>query len=283
MPKQKIFFYSQILLIIAEVALISFVGYAAGSYLPREIGRYISLDLLYCLPIIQTARCSAIHASRSYDTQTPIIIGILLAFVWSSIEAAVVWPDFPMAVFILNTFTRSVVFTVIGRVLIKLWREKEYSRKDTLTELANRLELLERLRVEQSRSERTRRPYSLLFIDIDQFKAMNDIHGHQVGDEALRVLANILMECSRKVDVAARLGGDEFVLLLPDTNKQSCEMMVKRIEEATKQAFEVRSWPISVSIGRTTNIGSSQQAENVIGLADKNMYAVKRETKRMKQ
>lgn len=283
MPKQKIFFYSQILLIVTEVALISFVGYAAGSYLPRETGRYISLDLLYCLPIIQTARFSAIHASRSYDTQTPIIIGILLAFVWSSIEAAVIWPDFPMAVFILNTFTRSVVFTVIGRVLIKLWREKEYSRKDTLTELANRLELLERLRVEQSRSERTRRPYSLLFIDIDQFKAMNDIHGHQVGDEALRVLAKILMKCSRKVDVAARLGGDEFVLLLPDTNKQSCEMMVKRIEETTKQAFEVRSWPISVSIGRTTNIGNSQDAENVIGLADKNMYAVKRETKRMKQ
>lgn len=283
MQKQKIFFYSQILLIVGEVALISFVGYAAGSYLPREIGQYISLDLLYCLPIIQTARFSAIHASRSYDTQTPIIIGILLAFVWSSIEAAVIWPDFPLAVFILNTFTRSVVFTVIGRVLIKLWREKEYSRKDTLTELANRLELLERLRVEQSRSERTRRPYSLLFIDIDQFKAMNDIHGHQVGDEALRVLAKILMECSRKVDVAARLGGDEFVLLLPDTNKQSCEMMVKRIEETTKQAFEVRSWPISVSIGRTTNIGNSQDAENVIGLADKNMYAVKRETKRMKQ
>lgn len=276
MPKQKIFFYSQILLIVGEVALISFVGYAAGSYLPREIGQYISLDLLYCLPIIQTARFSAIHASRSYDTQTPIIIGILLAFVWSSIEAAVIWPDFPIAVFILNTFTRSVVFTVIGRVLIKLWREKEYSRKDALTELANRRELLERLRVEQSRSERTRRPYSLLFIDIDQFKAMNDIHGHQVGDEALRVLAKILMACSRKVDVAARLGGDEFVLLLPDTNKQSCEMMVKRIEETTKQAFEVRSWPISVSIGRTTNIGNSQDAENVIGLADKNMYAVKR-------
>lgn len=279
MPKQNIFFYSQILLILGEVALISFMGYAAGSYLTRETGQYISLDLLYCLPIIQTARLSAIHASRRYDTQTPIIIGILLAFVWSSIEAAVIWPDFPMAVFILNTFTRSVVFTVIGRVLIKLWREKEYSRKDTLTELANRREFLERLRVEQSRSERTRHPYSLLFIDIDQFKTMNDIHGHQVGDEALRVLANILIECSRKVDVAARLGGDEFVLLLADTNELSCEMMLKRIEEATKQAFEIRSWPISVSIGRTTNIGNSQEAENVIGLADRNMYAVKRTKK----
>jgi len=276
MPKQKKIFYSQILLILGEVVLIGFVGYAAGSYLPHELGRYISLDLLYCLPIIQTARFSAIHASRSYDTQTPIIIGISLAFVWSSIEAAVIWPDFPVIVYILNTFTRSVVFTVIGRVLIKLWRENEYSRKDTLTELANRLELLERLRVEQSRSERSRRPYSLLFMDIDRFKVMNDTHGHQIGDEVLKVLAKILMECSRKVDVAARLGGDEFALLLPDTDEKSCDMMLKRIEESTKKAFEARSWPISVSIGRTTHIGNSQEVDNVIGLADKNMYEVKR-------
>ena len=276
MPKQKKIFYSQILLILGEVVLIGFVGYAAGSYLPRELGRYISLDLLYCLPIIQTARFSAIHASRSYDTQTPIIIGISLAFVWSSIEAAVIWPDFPVIVYILNTFTRSVVLTVIGRVLIKLWRENEYSRKDTLTELANRLELLERLKVEQSRSERSRRPYSLLFMDIDRFKVMNDTHGHQIGDEVLKVLAKILMECSRKVDVAARLGGDEFALLLPDTDEKSCDMMLKRIEESTKKAFEARSWPISVSIGRTTHIGNSQEVDNVIGLADKNMYEVKR-------
>lgn len=276
MPKQKKIFYSQILLILGEVVLIGFVGYAAGSYLPRELGRYISLDLLYCLPIIQTARFSAIHASRSYDTQTPIIIGISLAFVWSSIEAAVIWPDFPVIVYILNTFTRSVVLTVIGRVLVKLWRENEYSRKDTLTELANRLELLERLKVEQSRSERSRRPYSLLFMDIDRFKVMNDTHGHQIGDEVLKVLAKILMECSRKVDVAARLGGDEFALLLPDTDEKSCDMMLKRIEESTKKAFEARSWPISVSIGRTTHIGNSQEVDNVIGLADKNMYEVKR-------
>jgi diguanylate cyclase (GGDEF)-like protein len=279
MERQKFSFYGRILLIAAEVFFISFLGYAVGHYLPIEMGHYISLDVLFCLPIIQTAHLASIRANRRYDTQTSTFVGIALALVWSATEAAITWPYFPMTAFGLNTFTRSVVFTVIGRVLIKLWREREYARKDMLTGLANRVELLERLEAEQDRSERSGRPYSLLYIDIDQFKTMNDTHGHQVGDEALKVLADILRASSRKVDVAARHGGDEFVLLLPDTDERSCDILIKRIEASTKQAFEGRFWPISISIGRTTNIGKTQEVDWVIGLADKNMY----EAKKMKQ
>jgi diguanylate cyclase (GGDEF)-like protein len=279
MERQKFSFYGRILLIAAEVFLISFSSYALRKYLPTEFGRYISLDVLFCLPIIQTAHLASIRANRRYDTQTSTFVGIALALVWSATEAAITWPYFPMTAFGLNTFTRSVVFTVIGRVLIKLWREREYARKDMLTGLANRVELLERLEAEQDRSERSGRPYSLLYIDIDQFKTMNDTHGHQVGDEALKVLADILRASSRKVDVAARHGGDEFVLLLPDTDERSCDILIKRIEASTKQAFEGRFWPISISIGRTTNIGKTQEVDWVIGLADKNMY----EAKKMKQ
>jgi len=167
--------------------------------------------------------------------------------------------------------------------LIKLWREREYARKDMLTGLANRVELLERLEAEQYRSERSGRPYSLLFIDIDDFKAMNDNYGHQAGDEALKILAYILKISSRKIDVAARLGGDEFVLLLLDTDERTCEIMIKRIETSTKQAFEGRSWPISISIGHTTNIGKTQEVDWVIRLADENMYKAKRMKQQMKQ
>jgi GGDEF domain-containing protein len=130
--------------------------------------------------------------------------------------------------------------------------------------LANRLELMERLKSEQGRSERSRRPYSLLFMDVDEFKTMNDMFGHQGGDEALKVLADILRDCCRKVDIPVRLGGDEFVLLLPDTDEQSCDVVIQRI------------WPISISIGRTTNIGKTLEAESVIHLADENMYLAKR-------
>ncbi len=126
-------------------------------------------------------------------------------------------------------------------------------------------------------------PYSLLFIDIDHFKALNDAHGHQVGDEALKMLASILRHSSRKMDVAARLGGDEFVLLLPDTDEQSCEIMIKRIETATKRAFEEQSWQVSVSIGKSTKIGKTKELDWIIRLADENMYEAKKAKKQMAQ
>ncbi|MCK9380149.1 MAG: GGDEF domain-containing protein [Sulfuritalea sp.] len=279
---QKISYYARILLIAVEVFLIGVLSHAAGKYLPGEMVRYISLDVLYCLPIIQTARMAAIHhAVRHSDTHSSTFAGIAVALAWSATEAAVIWPDFPLNAFLLNTFTRSVVFTVLGRVVLKLWRESEFAHKDMLTGLANRLELLERLEAEQVRSERSGSPYSLLYIDIDQFKSLNDNHGHHVGDEALKIMADILRESSRKVDIAARIGGDEFVLLLPDTDKPSCDVLIERIDDLSKQAFEGRSWQISVSIGQATKVGKTQKVDWVIQLADENMYEVKKMKQQM--
>jgi len=283
MPKQNISYYSHIVLIVAEVVIISFLNYAVVSHFPIEFSRYISLDVLFCLPVIEAAHLTSIRANRRYDSKTPILVGIALALIWSATEVAISWPYFPMILFALNTFTRSVIFTVIGRVLIKLWREREYARKDMLTGLANRVELLDRLEIEQGHSERSGRPYSVLFIDIDYFKALNDDHGHQVGDDALKMLASILKNSSRKVDVAARLGGDEFVLLLPDTDEHNCEIMIKRIEAATKQTFEENFWRISVSIGKSTKIGKTKDVDWVIRLADENMYEVKKTKQKLKQ
>jgi len=283
MPKQKISYYGRIVLIVAEVFIISFLNYAVVSHFPIEFSRYISLDVLFCLPVIEAAHLTSIRANRRYDTNTPIFVGLALALIWSAIEVAISWPYFPIIVFALNTFTRSVIFIVIGRVLIKLWREREYARTDMLTGLANRVELLDRLEIEQGHSERTGRHYSVLFIDIDHFKALNDNHGHQVGDEALKILASILRNNSRKVDVAARLGGDEFVLLLPDTDEPTCEIMIKRIEAATKEAFDENLWKISISIGKSTKIGKTKDVDWVIRLADENMYEVKRTKQKLKQ
>ena len=145
MARQKLLFYSRILLTALEVLLIGFLDYAAGSYIPSDIANYISLDVLYCLPILQAARLAAIHATRRSDTQTSTLAGIAIALTWSSTEAAIAWPDYPLNAFLFNTFTRSVVFTVIGRVVTKLWLEREYARKDMLTSLVNRVEFIERL------------------------------------------------------------------------------------------------------------------------------------------
>lgn len=119
----------------------------------------------------------------------------------------------------------------------------------------------------------------MLYLDIDQFKVLNDSYGHHVGDEALKIVADILKLSSREVDVAARFGGDEFVLLLPDTDKQSCDVLIKRIEDSSTQSFAERSWQISLSIGQATKVGKTKSADWVIQLADQDMY----EAKRLKQ
>lgn len=260
--------YWVLLLVAAEVLLITFLNYALAE-------TYYSFDVLYCLPVIQAARLGAIRSLRRSDTALPDLVGIISAIAWSLAEAAVTFPIFPLDALALNIFTRSVTFTVIGRVVAKLWREREYARKDVLTESANRLELFERLEIEQLRSERSGNPYSVVFIDIDKFKTLNDTRGHSTGDDALRKLADILRENSRKVDTVSRIGGDEFVLLFPETDEQSCEMLVGRIKMASEREFQNQGWPISLSIGYTTEAGNKRSIDEILRDVDKKMYMMK--------
>jgi diguanylate cyclase (GGDEF)-like protein len=259
-----------LLLVSLEVAIITYLDYGFA-------GTYYSLDVLYCLPVVQAARIGAIRAMRRSDTQTSTVIGVVSAVAWSVAEAAIIWPGYPLSAVAMNIFTRSVTFTVLGRVVTRLWKEREYSRKDTLTNLANRLEFIERFEAEQLRSERSGSPYSLLFIDIDQFKLLNDKHGHHVGDEALKDVAGILRGNSRNVDTVARIGGDEFVLLFPDTDEYVCGILINRIKSVSEKKFKEESWPISLSIGRTTATGREKSVEEAMHEADENMYLMKRD------
>lgn len=262
----------RLLLVVAEVAIITYLDYWFAN-------TYYSLDVIYCLPVIQAARLGSIRAMRRTDTQTSTLVGVICAVAWSGAEAAIIWPAYPIGAFAMNVFTRSVTFTVLGRVVTKLWKEREYSRKDTLTNLANRLEFIERFEAEQLRSERTGSPYSLLFIDIDQFKMLNDNHGHHVGDEALKAVSEILTNNSRNVDTAARLGGDEFVILFPETDAYVCGILVDRIKSVAEKKFKSENWAISLSIGHVTSIGRDKTVDQALHEADENMYLMKKSDK----
>jgi diguanylate cyclase (GGDEF)-like protein len=213
---------------------------------------------------------------RRSDSQAPTVIAIIVAVTWSIVETTFAWP-YPINAFALNVFTRSVTFTVIARVVAKLWQEREHGRKDVLTRLSNRLEFFERFEIEQLRSERSGKPYSLFYIDIDQFKMVNDNHGHHVGDKALKMLSDILRKNSRRTDTISRFGGDEFVLLVPDTDGLSCEILADRIKQDAEKAFQNQGWSISLSIGHVTEIGKKRSADEILREADGKMYSAKRE------
>ncbi len=268
MSKQNNIFV--LFLIAGEVLLITYLDYLGR-------GTFYSLEVLYCLPVIQAAPLGAIHAMRRSDTQIPTVVAVTVALIWSLGEVAVVWPEFPWAAFALNVFTRSVTFTVIGRVMAKLWKEREFAFKDPLTRLANRVDFFDRFEIERARSARTGKPYSFLFIDVDRFKMLNDQRGHQVGDQALKALADILTANSRRIDIVARFGGDEFVLVLPDTDEAACTFLVERIRQAADEEFARRGWPISLSIGGITEIGDRLSANEIVREADAKMYSAKKE------
>ena len=258
-------------LIVGEILLIAYINY---------VGRdsYYSLDVFYCLPVIHAARIGAIHNTRLPESHLPTLIAILTAVVWSMAEASISisWADYPPSAFLLNVLSRGITFVIIFRVLTQVWTERDCARKDTLTELGNRLEFFDRLEIEQLRSERSGVPYSLLFIDIDQFKLLNDNLGHNTGDLALKAVANVLRENSRGVDTIVRFGGDEFVLLAPEMDDQACNVLIDRIRQAAIKVFSEEGWPISLSIGHVTEIGRQRDADEILHEADMKMYSDKK-------
>ncbi len=257
------------ILVVGETAFITYLEYQAA-------GSYYSIDALYCLPIIQAAHLGAIRSKRRTDSYFTIAAALLIATIWSTVEMAIVWPNFPLIAYVFNIFSRAVIFTVIGRVVTRLWKDREYAHKDELTKLGNRYEFFDRMEIEMVRSERSGSPYSLLFIDIDNFKKLNDSQGHHVGDQALVALAEILTESTRRVDTVTRFGGDEFVILLPDTEAQFCNVLVNRIKLSADSDFEAHGWPISLSVGQVTELGRRKSIDEILLNADSEMYIDKK-------
>ncbi|MGB3494011.1 MAG: EAL domain-containing protein [Elainellaceae cyanobacterium] len=158
-------------------------------------------------------------------------------------------------------------------------RLKHDALYDGLTGLPNRSLLIERLNLAIKRAKRQPRcQFAVMFLDLDNFKLVNDSLGHSVGDELLRVVANLLPDFIRETDVAARLGGDEFVILLEDLDSIDGAIQVsERILDRLRSPLMVsdREVVISSSIGIVGNAAHHQQAEDLLRDADLAMYRAK--------
>ena len=162
------------------------------------------------------------------------------------------------------------------------YRLKEMAIVDELTRVYNQKGFRQVMKRELQRSRRyNSKPLSLIMIDVDDFKSVNDSFGHQAGDCVLRELAECLKRSVRKTDIVARYGGDEFVIILPETGMQKANMLMKRILRTVKNhAFGWRSERIEVKIshGISTTLGDEkgQDEEKLIQRADSRLYHLKR-------
>jgi diguanylate cyclase (GGDEF)-like protein len=183
----------------------------------------------------------------------------------------------------LNSAIRCALFLlVIGAVAaIKgaLDREKELARSDPLTGVANPRLFTELATAEIKRARRYRQSLSVAYIDIDNFKDINDQLGHSTGDELLRVVATTMRNNLRAVDIVARLGGDEFALVLPEAGASAAPLVLQKLRLELLAAMERNRWPVTFSVGLITFPTPPFSVQEMINRADTLMYEVKRAEK----
>jgi diguanylate cyclase (GGDEF)-like protein/PAS domain S-box-containing protein len=163
-----------------------------------------------------------------------------------------------------------------GKLQAALESEKNLSRVDFLTGIPNRRMFYQALTLEGKRSRRYGRAVTLVYIDVDNFKLLNDHYGHATGDELLKIIGSILEGSVRSTDMAARLGGDEFAILLPETDEQSAGVIVAKLRQNLQSAIAPKGWPVTFSFGVVTFPIALDSTEDMIKRADEFMYEAKR-------
>jgi len=152
------------------------------------------------------------------------------------------------------------------------------SQHDPLTGAVNRRSFTEHLHQEWGRAERTGRPLSCAMLDLDFFKRVNDTHGHTVGDEALRLVAGVLLDSRRTSDVVCRFGGEEFCVLLPETDEKGAANWAERVRKSIAELgipVDDQTCHITASIGVGERVGRADNAESLIDASDQALLVAK--------
>jgi diguanylate cyclase (GGDEF)-like protein len=188
--------------------------------------------------------------------------------------------DTPVAIRLANEAAYLIVLGVAMAGLAQLQRTQadleRLATRDELTGALNARAFAERLAQELERNQRYKRPLAILYLDLDDFKAVNDQHGHQTGDAVLRLVANATRRAVRQSDIVARLGGDEFAVLMPETDGGVAEAAATRLASGIRTVFQgTPSVTASIGLVSTANVVDARP-EELLRRADQAMYEAKR-------
>jgi diguanylate cyclase (GGDEF)-like protein len=170
----------------------------------------------------------------------------------------------------------SLLFSTLRQTLET---EKSLASIDPLTGVLNRRAFFESAEYEINRSVRYGHPITVAYIDLDNFKVINDRLGHAIGDKLLVSVSKTISDNIRSTDIIARFGGDEFVILLPETPSDAALPSLGKIRDLLKQAMQSNRWDVTFSIGAVTYLKPPATAEEIVKRADTLMYDVKRSGK----
>jgi diguanylate cyclase (GGDEF)-like protein len=245
------------------VATIGFLDYATGPDL--------SFAIFYLIPIALGAWFGGFAQG--------ILISMACAVSWQAVEAAEGSTASPL-IHLWNGTARFGIFVVtsslLSRLRLSLYLEKKLARSDPLTGAANGRTFYEGVSQAVERALRTEHAVTLAYLDLDNFKWLNDKLGHSAGDEALCDLVRGIHHDIRVTDLFARLGGDEFALLLPDCSKEDARLLLERIRTNFTALMASKQWPVTLSIGAMTFPKPPRDVDAMVRCVDELMYRAKK-------
>jgi diguanylate cyclase (GGDEF)-like protein len=178
-----------------------------------------------------------------------------------------------------NVVVQGTAFAFVAWLISNLkeshTRESEQARVDRLTGLLNGRAFHEQAPHLLALCKRESTPVVMAYIDLDNFKLVNDTHGHQRGDDVLRIAAQVMKATLRTSDILVRLGGDEFAVLLPNTTAEEAYETLERLRESISSGMTAAGREVTASIGAAAYPNAPSSLDDLIGAADSAMYVVK--------
>jgi diguanylate cyclase (GGDEF)-like protein len=261
-PRPVIFFISVLIVVI--------LGYIDHLIAPR-----VSLSIFYTVPVAG----SAWYLNR----KAGFFMSFWAAVIWLAADVTANHQYVHFFIPFWNSMVRLVFFIIIAHLLsvikTKLDMEESLADTDYLTGLKNSRSFYEHLEAESGRSKRSSKPFTIVYIDLDNFKYVNDTLGHDTGDDLIRAVADTLRNYARQSDVISRMGGDEFAGLFPETDFDNASTVISNTVGRLHKTMEDNNWPVTFSIGAITFSEPMKSVRDMVKAVDNAMYEVKRTSK----
>jgi diguanylate cyclase (GGDEF)-like protein len=258
-------------------SLLTAVGFllvASIALLDLRTESRLSFGLFYLIPVAACAWWAGFSPG--------VLVALAGAVAWQAVD----YLENPQAALamagwngVVRFGTLVLVASLVSRLRVAIVRERRLARTDPLTGAANGRTFYETAAVEAERARRSGRPLTLAYLDLDNFKQLNDRLGHATGDAALQAVVELIQRNVRPSDLLARLGGDEFALLLPETGAEGAVASLNRVHGQVAREMAQKGWAVAMSIGAATFPQPPKDVDHMIQRVDALMYAAKRKGK----
>lgn len=250
---------------------IAFIILALVGILNYQAGPELSSWIFYLIPIFLVTWFT--------ERWIGILMSIVSALTWfiADYTSGVTYLDHTIPYW--NGTARLGSFFILTFIMAALKsaleKEKELSRVDFLTGVANSRYFMELAQIEINRALRYQHPLTVVNIDLDNFKAINDCYGHSTGDNLLRLVAHTIKNSIRLTDTVARVGGDEFAILMPETGPELAKAITRKVQQIGLEIIQQNGWPVTLSIGAVTFINPPSTVDEILKTSDNLMYSAK--------